>query len=127
VKTKLVGALLFGLLVLVASATPLLAQTKASGEASGTKAAVEVSAETKESIFNLPDGMVGDLFATLCFGTLAVALIVAGYKIFDLATPGIHFEQHVSNGNISAAIVFASMILGLSYVVAHVISAIIRQ
>jgi hypothetical protein len=116
VKTKLAGALLFALTLLVASATPLLAQDATAAET-----------KTHESAFNLPEGMVGDLFACLCFGVLAVAVIVVGYKIFDLATPGIHFEQHVANGNMSAAIVFASMILGLTYVVANVFSAIIRQ
>jgi amino acid transporter len=112
VKIKLVGASMFGLMLFLTSATRLLADDPKPHET---------------SVFNLPDGMVGDLFAALCFGILAIALIVVGYKIFDIATPGIHFEHHVANGNLPAAIVFASMILGLCYVVAHVVAAIIGQ
>ena len=115
-KIKLVAVSLFGWLLLFVSASRLIADD-----------AKSLPTVPVESVFNLPDGMVGDLFAALCFGILAIALIVVGYKIFDLATPDIHFEKHVANGNLPAAIVFASMMMGLCYVIAHVVAAIIGQ
>lgn len=74
---------------------------------------------------SLPDHFFGDLVAMFAFGLLAIALIIVGYKIFDRLTPDCDYEKEISKGNVSAGITVAAVILGLCYVVAHVIAAVI--
>jgi uncharacterized membrane protein YjfL (UPF0719 family) len=66
-----------------------------------------------------------DIAVTAAFGVLAVILITFGYKVFDKLTPKLHFDDNLCKGNIAAAIVIGSFILGICYVMAHVISAIV--
>ncbi len=75
--------------------------------------------------FNLPDYFLPDLAVTAAFGVLAIILIVFGYKVFDKLTPKLHFDDNLAKGNVAAAIVIGSFILGVCYVVAHVISGIL--
>ena len=75
--------------------------------------------------FNLPDYFLTDIAVTAAFGLLAVILIVFGYKVFDALTPKLHFDDNLAKGNVAAAIVIASFILGICYVMAQVISSII--
>jgi putative membrane protein len=72
----------------------------------------------------MPEYFLMDLAATAAFGILAIVLVVFGYKVFDKLTPKLPFDESLKSGNIAAAIVIGSFILGLCYVVAHVVSAI---
>jgi uncharacterized membrane protein YjfL (UPF0719 family) len=76
---------------------------------------------------NLPDFFATDLVVTLAFGILAILLIIVGYITFDKLTPKLDFNDLISKGNVSMGIVVAGFILGLCYVVAHVISAILTS
>ena len=66
-----------------------------------------------------------DLCVTAAFGVLAIILIVFGYKVFDKLTPKLHFDDNLCKGNIAAAIVIGSFILGVCYVIAHVVVAVV--
>ena len=75
--------------------------------------------------FHLPEYFAGDLVATVAFGIVAMLLIVLGYVVFDKLTPKLDFNDLLSKGNVALAIVIGSFMLGLSYVVGRVVSAIL--
>lgn len=75
--------------------------------------------------FHLPDYFAIDLVVTFAFGLLAIGLIVIGYIAFDKLTGKLDFNDLVAKGNISMGIVIGSFILGLCYVIAHVVNAIL--
>jgi len=75
--------------------------------------------------FHLPEYFLGDLVATVAFGIVAVLLVVMGYKFFDYMTPKLPFDESIKNGNVAAAIMIGSFILGLCYVISRVIAAIL--
>lgn len=75
--------------------------------------------------FNLPDFFLPDLVVTLAFGLLAILLIIVGYTAFDKLTPRLNFSELLTKGNTALAIVVGSFILGLCYVIAHVVAAIL--
>ena len=66
-----------------------------------------------------------DLIVTFAFGMLAILLIIIGYIAFDKLTGKLDFNDLVAKGNISMGIVIGSFILGLCYVIAHVVNAIL--
>jgi putative membrane protein len=76
-------------------------------------------------MLHLPDYFLGDLVSTFAFGIVAILLIVIGYVVFDKLTPRLDFDHLLNQGNIALAIVVGSFILGLCFVVAHVVSAIL--
>ena len=75
--------------------------------------------------FQLPEYFLSDIVATIAFGVVAILLVVLGYKVFDRLTPKLPFDELLKNGNIALAIVIVSFILGVCYVVAHVVTAIV--
>ena len=74
---------------------------------------------------HLPEYLLSDLLATVAFGIVAILLVVLGYKVFDKLTPRLDFDGLLNQGNVAMAIVIAAFILGLCYVVAHVVAAIL--
>ena len=74
---------------------------------------------------HLPEYLFSDLLATVAFGIVAILLIVVGYITFDKLTPKLDFSDLLNKGNVALAIVVASFILGLCYVVGRVVSAIL--
>jgi putative membrane protein len=62
------------------------------------------------------------LVYTFVWGLLGIGLVVLGFKIFDWLTPRLDIQLELSkNHNMAVAIVCASIILGLSLIVAAVI------
>jgi putative membrane protein len=74
---------------------------------------------------HLPDYFAGDLVATFAFGLLAILLIIIGYVAFDKLTPRLDFNDLIAKGNLSIGVVVGSFIIGLCYVIAHVVGAIL--
>jgi len=74
---------------------------------------------------HLPEYFAMDIATTAAFGVLAILLVVLGYKIFDWLTPKIAFDETLNKGNLATAIVIGSFIIGLCYVVAHVVAAVV--
>lgn len=77
------------------------------------------------SSVSLPDGFAGDLVATFAFGLIGIALLVLGFWVFDKLLTGCDFVAEIAKGNVSAGIVSSAIIVGLSYIVGKIASAII--
>lgn len=75
--------------------------------------------------FELPPHFPADLLATMAFGLLATLLVVAGYKLFDRIITKIDFDEELKKGNVAMSIVVGAFILGLCYVIATVVTAIV--
>jgi putative membrane protein len=74
---------------------------------------------------HLPDYLLTDLISTVAFGIVAILLIVLGYITFDKLTPKLDFNDLLNKGNMALAVVMASFILGLCYVIGRVVAAIL--
>jgi len=74
---------------------------------------------------HLNESVFADLVTTFAFGVVAIVLVVIGYKVFDKLTPRLDFDGLLKEGNVAMAIVIGAFILGVCYVVAHVVSAIV--
>ncbi len=58
----------------------------------------------------------------VAFGLIGIFLAVFGFKIFDWLTPRVHVQQELAEKhNVAVAIVCAAVILGICYIVAHVV------
>jgi uncharacterized membrane protein YjfL (UPF0719 family) len=75
--------------------------------------------------FHLPEYFLGDITATLAFGLLAILLVIAGYKIFDIVLKRLDFDEEIKKGNMAMAVVVGAFILGLCYVIGCVVSTIV--
>lgn len=62
-------------------------------------------------------GLGQGLLNTAIFGFSGVVLAIVGYKLFDLCTPGNLHREILENRNVAAAIVAASVILGVCLIV----------
>ena len=54
----------------------------------------------------------------LLFAAIGIAAAVIGYKVFDKCTPGDLNKEIVEHRNVAAAIVAASVILGVCIIIA---------
>ena len=52
------------------------------------------------------------------YSLIGVLVAIAGYKLFDLCTPGDLQKEIVEKGNVAAAIVGAAIIIGVCIIVA---------
>ena len=69
------------------------------------------------------NGFGAALLATAIFGLVGIGLMLLGFKIFDRMTPKLDLEKELGeNKNIAVAIVIASVIIGISIVVAAAMS-----
>lgn len=67
---------------------------------------------------------LGAVIGTVVFSLLGILLTVFGFKLFDWMTPKINVEKELAeNHNIAVAIVIASMILGVSIIIAAVLAS----
>lgn len=70
----------------------------------------------------LPETFIPGLFGTLVFGAVGIALAVLGFKVFDWLTPRIDVQKELAEKqNVAVAVVVAAVILGVCYIVAHVV------
>src|SRR5580700_8040503 len=87
----------------------------------------QVAPEPKSTtILSLPDHFLGDVVSAFCFGLLAILLVVLGFKVFDWLTPRCNFQDEINKGNMSAGVIIGSVILGICYVIAQVLTAIVQ-
>ena len=62
------------------------------------------------------------IVSALAFGLVGIFLALLGFKVFDWITPRIDVEKELAEKrNVAVAIVCAAVILGICYVVAHVV------
>ncbi len=70
----------------------------------------------------MPETFWPGLGATLVFGCIGIILAVLGFKVFDWITPRIDIQRELAEKhNVAVAIVCASIILGVCYVIAQVV------
>ena len=62
----------------------------------------------------------GPLLAVI-YGLIGIILLIVGYKLFDWVTPQIHVQKELYEKNTAVAIVIAALLLGVAYIVAHVV------
>jgi putative membrane protein len=68
--------------------------------------------------------LASSALSALIFGFVGILLMVAGFKAFDWITPKLDIEKELAEKhNLAVAIVIASAILGISYIVAKIVSA----
>jgi len=68
-----------------------------------------------------PNLWPGPLVAAV-YGLIGIVLLIVGYKLFDWITPQIHVQKELYEKNTAVAIVIAALLLGVAYIVAHVVS-----
>jgi uncharacterized membrane protein YjfL (UPF0719 family) len=65
-----------------------------------------------------------DIVSSLIFGVVGIGLMLLGYKAFDWITPKLDVEMELSEKhNIAVAIVIAALLIGVSILIAHIVSA----
>ena len=55
------------------------------------------------------------------YGLVGILLLILGYKLFDLITPQVHVQKELMQNNTAVAIVVGALLLGIAYIVAHVV------
>ena len=80
---------------------------------------------THEGMLGLPTHFGSDLLAVVVFGIIAVALVAFGTKVIDWIWKKLDLEEQVQAGNLAAGVVMGSVVIGLCYVMAQVVVAII--
>ena len=75
------------------------------------------------ALINDWSGFGGALLATAIFGLVGISLMLVGFKVFDWMTPRIDLEKELGeNKNVAVAIVIASVMIGISIVIAAAMS-----
>ena len=69
----------------------------------------------------LPEHFWGSLAVSGIFGVLGIVLLLLGYWLFDAITPRIDVQKELCEKNMAVAAVVAALILGIAYMVAHVV------
>ncbi len=64
---------------------------------------------------------VTPLLSVVVYALVGIGLAIAGYKLFDLCTPGDLHEEIVKNRNTAAALIGAAIIVGVCVIVAAAI------
>ncbi len=62
------------------------------------------------------------ILASIAFGLVGIVLAIAGFKLFDAATPFSLEKEICEKGNIAVAIVSAAMILGICLIISKAMS-----
>jgi uncharacterized membrane protein YjfL (UPF0719 family) len=68
------------------------------------------------------DSLLNALILFLIFGLAGIFMMVAGYKLFDKATPGDLHKEIFENRNVATAILAGSVIIGISLILAAAMS-----
>jgi uncharacterized membrane protein YjfL (UPF0719 family) len=65
-----------------------------------------------------------DIVSSLIFGVVGLGLMLLGYKAFDWITPKLDVEKELAEKqNLAVAIVIAALLIGVSILIAHIVSA----
>jgi putative membrane protein len=69
----------------------------------------------------LPDHFWGNMVSAAAFGLLGIVLLLLGYWLFELITPSLNVQKELQEKNTAVAIVVGSLLVGIAYIVAHVV------
>ena len=59
----------------------------------------------------------------LLFGIVGILMAALGYKLFDWIETKIDFAAEIKNGNIAAAIVVGSFLLGICFIIGRTVGS----
>lgn len=57
------------------------------------------------------------------FGGLGVILSIVGYRLFDILETRIDFSDEIKKGNLAAAVVIGSFIMGICFIVGRAVGS----
>jgi putative membrane protein len=69
----------------------------------------------------LPEHFLGNVISATAFGLLGIVLLLLGYFLFDWITPRIDVQKELTEKNMAVATVVAALLIGIAYIVAHVV------
>ena len=68
------------------------------------------------------DNLVANATVSVVFSLLGFLLLFLGYKVLDWLTPADLSERIFKDGNMAAAILAGSFIIGLAMIIAHAVT-----
>lgn len=63
------------------------------------------------------------LAISAAFGGLGLVMSVLGYKVFDLVEWKIDFAAEIKKGNVAAAVVVGSFLLGICFIIGRTVGS----
>ena len=57
------------------------------------------------------------------FGSLGILMSALGYKLFDLIETKVDFAEEIKKGNMAAAVVVASFLAGVCYIIGRTVGS----
>jgi len=63
------------------------------------------------------------LLVSALYGILGILLSAFGYKLFDLIETKVDFAEEIRKGNVAAAIVVASFLAGICYILGRTVGS----
>jgi len=57
------------------------------------------------------------IFLNLMYAVIGVVLMFVSYKVFDLLSPKINFEEELKKGNIAVAIFIAALFIAIALII----------
>jgi putative membrane protein len=57
------------------------------------------------------------LLAAAVFGLLGIALLVIGFKVFEMFTPKVDVEQELAKGNVAVGVTVGALLIAISLIV----------
>jgi uncharacterized membrane protein YjfL (UPF0719 family) len=63
------------------------------------------------------------LLISALYGLLGILLSAFGYKLFDLIETKVDFAEEIKKGNIAVAIVVASFLAGICYIIGRTVGS----
>jgi uncharacterized membrane protein YjfL (UPF0719 family) len=67
--------------------------------------------------------MWNSLLILALFGMLGILMSALGYKLFDLIDTKVDFADEIRKGNMAAAVVVASFMLGICYIIGRTVGS----
>ena len=65
-----------------------------------------------------PTGFLQAIVASVVFGLIGIILAIAGFKLFDLATPFNLEKEMCENKNVAVGILCGAIVLGICHIIA---------
>ena len=72
-------------------------------------------------MFSLPDTFWTGAIGSVVFGALGIVFLIFGFKLFDWILPKVDFQEAMNSNPIACAIVAASFLFSLAYIIAAVV------
>jgi uncharacterized membrane protein YjfL (UPF0719 family) len=67
--------------------------------------------------------MWNSILVSALFGALGILMSAFGYKLFDLIETKVDFAEEIRKGNMAAAVVVASFIAGVCYIIGRTVGS----